>query len=165
MPEFLYYCDDPVLSLQSDGFGGFVWLKSCGMTEGSSGGPWLDPGGLLVSTVSAGDGKGTIIGPYLGSTARALYNAVQGNGPPPSSSTPPPPAKKAKVSCVVPHVIGQRIARATTAIRRAHCKRGSIHRRHAHKPRNHVISQTPKAGRRLAKGSPVNLVVSLGVKT
>jgi hypothetical protein len=69
----------------------------------------------------------------------------------------PPP-----VRCRVPRVIGQTIGRARRSIRVRHCRVGRVRYTRSTRPRGKVVSQKPRAGRRLARGSPVNLVVSRG---
>jgi beta-lactam-binding protein with PASTA domain len=57
-------------------------------------------------------------------------------------------------------VIGLALARAETKIRRAHCRTGKVTRRRvARARRGKVVAQSPRAGRRLANGGRVNLVV------
>jgi hypothetical protein len=69
----------------------------------------------------------------------------------------PPP-----VRCRVPRVIGQTLARARRTIRLARCSVGRVRRVRSSRRRGRVFRQTPRAGRRLVRGSPVNLVVSRG---
>ncbi|MER7506266.1 trypsin-like serine protease [Nonomuraea pusilla] len=81
--EHLVYCagrlrDDPYKQTRDQGLG-------CDMTAGSSGGPWLtrfDPAtgqGTITSLSSFkySDDHRTMYGPYLGDTAKALYQAAQ----------------------------------------------------------------------------------------
>jgi beta-lactam-binding protein with PASTA domain len=58
----------------------------------------------------------------------------------------------------VPKVVGFQLAKAKTRIRRAHCRVGKVTRKPA-PPRklNRVLSQRPKAGKRLANGARVSL--------
>jgi hypothetical protein len=69
----------------------------------------------------------------------------------------PPP-----VLCHVPKVVGKLYATARRKIKQGHCKVGKVRRAHSTRARNKVVRQSPKAGRKLARGSPVNLVVSSG---
>ncbi|MEK6275537.1 MAG: PASTA domain-containing protein [Actinomycetota bacterium] len=69
----------------------------------------------------------------------------------------PPPTR-----CRVPRVIGLTLIRARRAIRARHCSVGSVRYRRSARARNKVLSQTPRAGRRLARGARVNLIVSRG---
>ena len=73
------------------------------------------------------------------------------------AATPaPPPA----VRCVVPRVIGMRLAVARARIGRANCRVGSVRRVRAKaKKVGKVIRQSPRAGSVLARASKVNLVV------
>ena len=71
---------------------------------------------------------------------------------------PPPPAPP--VRCVVPRVIGKRLAVARTRIRRANCSVGAVRRaRAARKRAGKVLSQSPRPGSVRARGSKVKLVV------
>jgi len=67
------------------------------------------------------------------------------------------------VHCVVPKVVGKKLAVARRAIVRAHCKVGKVKKRYSRRVRKgRVISESPKAHRRLAAHAKVNLVVSRG---
>jgi beta-lactam-binding protein with PASTA domain len=67
------------------------------------------------------------------------------------------------VRCVVPNVKGKTLTVAKRKIAAAHCRTGRVTRAKSKTvPKGKVISQTPRAGKRLAKGSKVNLVVSRG---
>lgn len=73
-------------------------------------------------------------------------------------STNAPPVPK----CRVPRVIGKGLSRARRSIRAARCSVGRVRRMRSKRVRGRVISQSPRAGRTLAVGSRVNLVVSRG---
>jgi beta-lactam-binding protein with PASTA domain len=65
----------------------------------------------------------------------------------------------------VPKVVGQLLPKAKKRIVRAHCRLGRVTRKpSAKKKKNHVLAQTPKAGRRLANGARVNLTIGRGRK-
>jgi serine/threonine-protein kinase len=67
------------------------------------------------------------------------------------------------VKCVVPNVKGKTLVAARTRIKAALCALGSVKKAFsATVPRGRVRSQTPRPGKRLAKGGKVNLVVSKG---
>src|SRR4051812_20747107 len=66
----------------------------------------------------------------------------------------PPP-----IRCVVPRVVRLTMAKARRKIRRASCSVGRVRRVKARRHRGIVISQSPRSGRRLARGARVNLVV------
>ena len=65
---------------------------------------------------------------------------------PPATTTPiSPPSTKAvvkksqrKIVCVVPHLVGQTLAEARTALTKAHCALGAVHRP-KHVSREHVL--------------------------
>jgi hypothetical protein len=78
--------------------------------------------------------------------------------PPPPPPLPPPPAPPP--SCVVPRVIGMRLARARNRIRRAKCRVGRVRRVRSRRPRGRIVGQSPAPGRRLAYRTRVNLAVS-----
>jgi Ca2+-binding RTX toxin-like protein len=67
--------------------------------------------------------------------------------------------------CVVPKVIGKRLAKARAAITKAHCKVGKITRKFSTKrKKGRVLGERPKAGTTLRAGAKVNLVVGKGPK-
>jgi len=60
-------------------------------------------------------------------------------------------------------VVGKTLARAKASLKSHHCKSGKITRRaSSNAMKNHVLAQRPHAGRRLANGGRVNLVVGKG---
>ena len=70
----------------------------------------------------------------------------------------PPPAPPVK--CIVPRVIGMRLAVARKRIARAHCGVGRVRRaRAAARRAGKVIRQSPKAGAVRTRGAKVSLVV------
>ena len=74
---------------------------------------------------------------------------VVGFGPPP-------------VQCVVPNVVGKRLAKARARIVRAHCRVGRVGRVASTRSKNVVIRQSQRPGKRLKAGSRINLSVSSG---
>jgi hypothetical protein len=79
---------------------------------------------------------------------------------PPPPPPPPPPAPPRPRQCVVPRVVGLRLASASTRIRRANCRVGSVRRARSRRAlRGRVLSQSPRAGLRRARGTRVNLLV------
>ena len=78
--------------------------------------------------------------------------------PPPGPPPPPPPPAPRAERCRAPRVVGLRLARARTKVRRAGCTVGRVrHTRSRHVGR--VVSQSPRAGKILARGGQVRLVV------
>ncbi|NJP67924.1 hypothetical protein, partial [Streptomyces spiramenti] len=86
--ESPYYCTGPTRVIGPDeaiaaNVGGLL-LEECGLTQGASGGPWLqrvDPGtgaGTVVGVTSAATGHGEIVGRPYPAGARALYDAAAG---------------------------------------------------------------------------------------
>jgi PKD repeat protein len=65
-----------------------------------------------------------------------------------------------KKACVVPNVVGKPLAKARSAIVTAGCKVGKITKRPSAKPAGVVLAESPTAGKRVAAGSAVALVVS-----
>ena len=60
-------------------------------------------------------------------------------------------------------MIGNTLARAKAKIRAHHCRVGKITRKTSSlRKKNHVIKQSPRAGRRFANGHKVNLTVGKG---
>jgi hypothetical protein len=71
-----------------------------------------------------------------------------------TTANPPPPPR-----CVVPRVIGLRLAAARKRITRASCRVGRVRRVRSQRRAGRVLSQSPRAGTRHAAGTRVNLVV------
>jgi len=72
-------------------------------------------------------------------------------------------APPASARCRVPNVVRRTLAAARTALVRAGCRAGSVRNaRSATVARGRVVSQSPKAGLRVARGTRVSLVVSRG---
>ena len=64
---------------------------------------------------------------------------------------------------MVPNVIHNTLGRAKSRIRHRHCRVGHITRKFSSRRlKGKVIRQSPRAGRRLANGHRVNLVVGKG---
>ena len=69
-------------------------------------------------------------------------------------------ARSVKLHCKVPSVVGRSLAGARARIRKAHCRVGKIvYKRSTKANRGRVLTQTPKAGRRLANNAKVNVTV------
>jgi hypothetical protein len=64
--------------------------------------------------------------------------------------------------CKVPRVIGKGLSKARRSIRAAHCSVGRVRYMRSNRLRGRVVRQSPGAGRTLAVGARVNLVVSRG---
>ena len=76
--------------------------------------------------------------------------------PPPPPPSPPHPTRAAR--CLVPRVIGLRLARAQPRIRRAGCAVGSVRRARSRRV-GRVMAQRPRSGTKLRRGGRVSLVV------
>jgi plastocyanin len=108
----------------------------------------------LVATNSGGrtDGADAVL-----STAAAPPPPA----PPPPQPSPPPPPRPPK--CVVPNVRGKLLRTAKRAIVKAHCSVGRVRYARSKRKRGRVLAQSPRPGRRLARGAKVSLVVSRGL--
>jgi hypothetical protein len=82
--------------------------------------------------------------------------------PPPPPQPPPPPPPPATRNCRVPRVVGMRLVRARTVIRRANCSVGRVRGVRSRAKRGRVVRQAPRAGTRLRRGARVTLVISRG---
>jgi FG-GAP-like repeat/PASTA domain len=72
----------------------------------------------------------------------------------------PPGAK-----CVVPNVIGKPLATAKKALKKALCKLGKVsYKPSTKKKKGRVLAESPKAGKKLAANSKVNLTLGKGPK-
>ena len=119
-----------------------------GEGNGESVRPALDASGRLSAFES--DATNLVAGDSNNFTDVFVYDPL-GTPPPP----PPPP-----VRCLVPRVIGMRLAVARKRIGRANCLVGGVRRARSAKRRvGKVIAQSPKAGSVRPRGTKVNLVV------
>jgi hypothetical protein len=85
--------------------------------------------------------------------------------PPASPPAPPPPAPlpPTQTRCVVPTLRGKTLASARTALARAHCRLGVVHRAYSSTVRRgRVIRQSPRPGTRSLRGKRVAVVLSRG---
>jgi Tol biopolymer transport system component len=129
-------------------------------------------GALKRMSVAAGgdDGNGDSLRPAVDGSGRlAVFESDASNLVPGDSNRftdvfvrdplgTPPPAPPVK--CVVPRVIGMRLAVARKKIGNANCLVGRVRRARAAKTRvGKVLSQSPKAGAVRKRGTKVNLVV------
>ena len=65
--------------------------------------------------------------------------------------------------CSVPRVVGKKLAAAKTSIKKKHCRTGKVGFAYSTKiAKGRVVSQNRRAGRVLAPGAKINLVVSRG---
>jgi hypothetical protein len=96
--------------------------------------------------------------------ARVVVSGIEsypcGYTPPPAPPTPPPPT--AKESCIVPRLRGRTLTKAKVLLARAHCAVGKVARVRSRVKRGVVLSQSPRAGLRRARGAKVALRVSRG---
>jgi beta-lactam-binding protein with PASTA domain len=69
----------------------------------------------------------------------------------------------APVSCTVPKLLGLSLSKARAKIRRAHCSVGVISRKSSTGAKSgKVLTQAPKAGKKLRNGAKVGLTVGKG---
>ncbi|MGH3081192.1 MAG: PKD domain-containing protein [Gaiellaceae bacterium] len=120
-------------------------------------------GGNVTHTYSApGTYTVTVIHSDAVANATTFRGTIAVAAPP---APPPPPTLPQLARCVVPRVVGRTLARAKLAIKKARCRTGKVRRAYSKKRRKGVVvSQIPRAGRRLAVGARVHIVVSRGRK-
>jgi PASTA domain len=82
--------------------------------------------------------------------------------PPPPPPPPPPPAPRPTVKCMVPKVTGKSLAKAKRRLFASHCRTGKVGYRHSRVRRGLVYWQSRRPGARLARGTRIGLLVSLG---
>jgi hypothetical protein len=128
----------------------------------SPSGTVLDPAGIRIASTGgqvvpsvASDGTNSLVvwgdvgirGARVSSAGRVL------DANPILISTPP-------IRCVVPRVVGLRLARAKARIRSANCRLGRLRRVRSTRP-GRVLAQSPRAGTRRPRGTRVNLVIGV----
>jgi hypothetical protein len=76
---------------------------------------------------------------------------------------PPPPPPPFKPACLVPNVIGAKLATAKARIKARHCRVGRLtYIKSTRKKKGKVIRELPKAGRHLGNNAKVNLWLGKG---
>jgi PASTA domain len=128
----------------------------------SPSGTLLDPAGIRIASTSFQGapmvafggtnslvvwGDGAVKGVRVSSAGRVL------DANPILISTPP-------IRCVVPRVVGFRLARAKARIRSANCRLGRVRRVRSTRA-GRVLGQSPRAGTRRPRGTRVNLVIGV----
>ena len=124
--------------------------SACTFAAGSATSVSLTPAAAAGSTFAgfSGDCSGASCSLAMGANHAVTATFTQ--------NTSPPPVKK----CVVPKVVGLKLAKAKTKIKKAHCRVGKVTKKHSSKKkRGKVIKQSPKAGKKLKVNSKVNLTV------
>jgi hypothetical protein len=87
--------------------------------------------------------------------------------PPPPVLPPPPPPPSTPTGanvrrCVVPRLTGRTLEQSRLLIVRAGCRLGRVHTAHARARKRSIYAQSPKAGRRVPRGTRVSVWVSRG---
>jgi Tol biopolymer transport system component len=119
-----------------------------GEGNGNSVRPAFDANGRLAAFES--DASNLVSGDSNNFTDVFVYDPL---------GTPPPPPRR-PVRCVVPRVLGMRLAVARKRVARANCLVGRVRRARAAKTRvGKVIAQSPKARSVRPRATKVNLVV------
>ena len=75
---------------------------------------------------------------------------------------PPPPPPPFKPPCVVPSVLGAKLATAKARIKARHCRVGKLTYIKSTKKKDKVLREVPKAGKRLGNNAKVNLWLGKG---
>jgi hypothetical protein len=79
-----------------------------------------------------------------------------------AAAPPPPPFRP---PCVVPNVLGKKLARARTKLRSRHCRLGRVtYVKSTKRKKGRVVAEKPRAGKRLGTNAKVTLVVGRGPK-
>ena len=113
---------------------------------------------------------GSILGvgvAQVGSRLRVVVTATNADGVRSALSEPSSvvaePTQTNPRRCVVPRVRGKSLRTARAAIKRGHCRVGRVRMTFSSRIKaGRVVSQTPRAGARLAVGARVHLMVSKG---
>jgi subtilisin family serine protease len=92
-------------------------------------------------------------------------NACKAVGGSCGAAPPPPPPPPFKPPCVVPNVIGVKLATAKAKIKARHCRAGKLtYVKSTTKKKGKVVVEKPKAGKRLGNDAKVSLWIGKGPK-
>ena len=115
--------------------------------------------GTQTWSVTLSEGSYLFVCDPHSSTMRGSFTVGTGPAPPP----PPPPPAQPPRRCIVPRVVGRTLPTAQRLIRRRGCRVGRVRRvRSTRARRGRVMRQTPRAGRRVVRGTRIALVVGRG---
>ncbi len=90
-------------------------------------------------------------------------NACKAVGSCSATAPPPPPPPPFKPPCVVPNVIGVKLATAKARIKARHCRTGKVrYLKSTKRKKGKVLKETPKARKRLGNNAKVNLWLGKG---
>ena len=126
--------------------------------------------GLAVSFAASGSCTVTTATVHLTGAGACTVTASQAgnanyNAAPPVSQTFSIAPLKPPTRCTVPKVVGKGLAAAKSAIKRSHCRVGSVRYVNSRKiKKGIVIAQSRRPGKVLPLNSKINLVVSRGRK-
>lgn len=138
-----------------------------GTTPLSLGYQWMacNAAGFNCTTLAGQTGQVMLLSRRdIGSRIRVIVTATNAVGSVSASSRLTPVVRATPTRrCVVPKVRGKSLRTARAAITRGHCRVGQIRRMFSSRVKaGRVVSQTPRAGARLAVGARVHLMVSKG---
>lgn len=129
-----------------------LWEFGAGDVLGMGAAAGTDAHGAAGYAMLIADGRPTAASGYTYTWSEAVADGV-GTNTPASTSAP---------ACVVPRVKGATLAAAKRAIGRAHCRTGRIGEAYSRARKGRIASERPAAGKHLAAGARVRLVVSRG---
>jgi hypothetical protein len=128
----------------------------------SPSGALLDPAGIRIASTS---GQVAPAVAFDGTNSLVVWGDAGVNGARVSSAgrvldANPILISTSPIRCVVPRVVGLRLARAKARIRSANCRVGHLRRRRSSRV-GRVLAQNPRAGVRRPRGTRVNLVIGV----
>jgi hypothetical protein len=131
---------------------------NCGATCAAD----FDAGASVTLTATAASGS-TFTGWSGACTGSASCTVTMDAAKSVTATFAPPSPPQTVVNCVVPNVKGKTLAAAKRKIAAGHCKTGKVTTTKSKTvAKGKVISQSPRAGKKLARSAKVNLVVSRG---
>lgn len=98
-----------------------------------------------------------VIPPFVAPPAGTAAQAAGTTTSPPAAATATP-----TVRCVVPKLVGLKLAQARKRLAKAHCALGRITRKKSAKPAGRIVAQKPRPRKRGKAGTKVAVVVSRG---
>ncbi len=120
----------------------------------------LQPAHSYHARIVAIQGQTTVYGADQTFSTAAAPVGQSSDQPPPATTKSPLQKKTAKIVCKVPRLTGKTLTQARKALTKAHCRLGSVHRRHMRSHHGRIVLQQRRAGKTYARNTKVSVTLA-----